>query len=287
MKMRRPSAADGSADIVQTAAWLVVVSIIFVGPYVGQNVLVPLVIASLISFALSPLVTWLVRRGIPRVISVIIVLLTIVSVILGLGLLIGSQARILSAELPTYQTTIRGKIEDLGARFKGPGIFDGALQTITTVQREVEEAVGGPDTTAPARVEVVSEAESPVRTALDWVVPALAPVATAGIVLVFVFLALLDRGDLRDRLIRMLGGDLHRLTDAMEEAGTRISRYLLMQLVVNVSYGIPMALGLWAIGVPGWILWGTLAALMRFIPYVGSMLSAIFPIALAFAVDPS
>lgn len=84
----------------------------------------------------------------------------------------------------------------------------------------------------------------------------------------------------------MLGGNLHRSTDAMEEAGSRISKYLLMQLLVNVSYGIPMALGLWLIGVPGWILWGTLAALMRFIPYVGPMLSAAFPIALSFAVDP-
>ncbi len=133
---------------------------------------------------------------------------------------------------------------------------------------------------------MVSDAASPLRTAAEWLGPALAPLATAGIVIVFVFLALLDRGDLRDRLLQMLGGNLHRSTDAMEEAGTRISKYLLMQLVVNVSYGIPMALGLWFIGVPGWILWGTLAALMRFIPYVGPMLSAIFPIALAFAVDP-
>ena len=84
----------------------------------------------------------------------------------------------------------------------------------------------------------------------------------------------------------MLGGNLHRSTDAMDEAGARISKYLLMQLVVNTTYGIPIALGLWVIGVPGALLWGTVAAVMRFIPYVGPAISAIFPVALAFAIDP-
>ena len=273
-------------DVVRLAAWLTVGGIILVGLYLGRDVLIPLAFAFLLSFALSPLVKWLTRRGLPRVISVTLVLLTVIALLLGLGLVIGSQLRILSAELPTYQSTIRAKIEALGEQMKGPGLFDGAWETITTVQKEVDEVVGGRAGPPPTPVEVVSDEASPIRTAAEWLGPALAPIATAGIVLVFLFLALLDRGDLRDRLIRMLGGSLHRSTDAMEEAGSRISKYLLMQLVVNVSYGIPMALGLWFIGVPGWILWGTLAAVMRFIPYVGPMLSAIFPIALAFTVDP-
>lgn len=281
-----PGPSGPQPDIVRLAAWLVVGAITLVGLYLGQGVLIPLAIAFLISFALSPLVTWLVRRGLPRVLSVLIVLSTVVALIAALGLLIGSQVRMLSSELPSYQNTIRAKINDLGQRMQGPGIFDGAWQTVDAVQKEVEQAVsGGAATEAVTRVEVIPEPVSPFRTAIDWLLPALAPVATMGIVLVFVFLALLDRGDLRDRLIRMLGGNLHRSTDALEEAGRRISRYLLMQLVVNLTYGIPMALGLWLIGVPGWILWGTLAALMRFIPYVGPMLSAIFPLALAFAVD--
>lgn len=277
---------DRSPDVVRLAAWLTIAAIIVIALYVGRDILIPLTIAFLISFALSPLVRWVTRRGLPRVASVTLVLLTVITLLAGLGLVIGLQLRILSAELPTYQSTIRDKIGDLGERMKGPGIFDGAFETIGTVQRAVEQAAGDHSGPAPTRVEVVSDAASPLRTAAEWLGPALAPLATAGIVIVFVFLALLDRGDLRDRLLQMLGGNLHRSTDAMEEAGTRISKYLLMQLVVNVSYGIPMALGLWFIGVPGWILWGTLAALMRFIPYVGPMLSAIFPIALAFAVDP-
>src|SRR5690606_26647744 len=131
------------------------------------------------------------------------------------------------------------------------------------------------------KVEVIPPPTSPFETALAWLGPILEPIATTGIVLVFVFLVLLDRGDLRDRLIRLMGGNLHRSTDALEEAGRRISKYLLMQVVVNVSYAVPLALGLWFIGVPGWIRWGALAALMRFIPYVGPLISAIFPLALA------
>ena len=274
-------------DIVRLAAWLLVAALILSGLYLGQDVLIPLAIAFLISFALSPLVVWLGRRGLPRVPAVILVMATVVTVILGLGLLVGSQVRLLAVQLPTYQSTVRSKIDDLGDSMKGPGIFDGAMDMIDTVQEEVEKAIAQNEESLPqTRVQVVPAPQSPFRTAIAWLVPVLAPVATAGIVLVFVFLALLDRGDLRDRLIRMLGGNLHRSTDAIEEAGSRISKYLLMQLVVNVTYAIPMALGLWLIGVPGWILWGTLAAVMRFIPYVGPMLSAIFPITLAFAVDP-
>lgn len=280
------AAPEAGPDIVRLAAWLTVTAIILLGLYVGQGVLVPLAIAFLISFALSPVVTWLVRRGLPRVVSVILVLMSVMTLILGLGLLVGTQVRSLSADLPNYQSTIRAKIEDLGKEMKGPGVFDGVWQTVTAVRGDVEHAIGGAAPPPATRVEVVSDSNTPIRTALEWLVPALTPIATMGIVLVFVFLALLDRGDLRDRLIRMFGGNLHRATDALEEAGTRISKYLLMQLIVNVSYGVPMALGLWFIGVPGWILWGTLAAIMRFVPYVGPLLSAVFPIALAFAVDP-
>ncbi|QEU07068.1 AI-2E family transporter [Paracoccus yeei] len=285
--MESPVTPGPQPDIVRLAAWFVTAAAILSGLYLGQDVLIPLAIAFLISFALSPLVVWLCRRGLPRVLSVIVVMATVVTVILGLGVLVGSQVRLLAVQLPTYQSTVRDKIDALGDSMRGPGIFDGAWQMVTTVQEEVEKAIAQNEESLPAeRVQVVAQPESPFRTAVAWLVPVLAPVATAGIVLVFVFLALLDRGDLRDRLIRMLGGNLHRSTDAMEEAGSRISKYLLMQLVVNVTYAIPMAAGLWLIGVPGWILWGTLAAVMRFIPYVGPVLSAVFPLALAFAVDP-
>ena len=113
------------------------------------------------------------------------------------------------------------------------------------------------------------------------------PIATAGIVLLFVILILLDRSDLRDRILRLLGSNLNTATDTLDEAADRIGTYLRMQLIVNFSYGIPMAVGLWFIGVPAAVLWGMVAVVMRFVPYVGPMLSSIFPLLLAFAVDPS
>lgn len=287
-----PSLADlgggENGEIIRLAAWLVVTAILIGGLYVGQDVLIPLAISFLISFAMSPLVNWLSRRGLSRVLSVCVVMLTVGVFIAGLTLLVTSQVRTISAELPTYQNTIRSKISDLASQMKGPGILDGALETVDTVQKEVDAAVQGGEGEGGAtqRVQIVPPPVSPFQTAREWLAPALAPLATAGIVLVFVFLVLLDRGDLRDRLIRLMGGNLHRSTDALEEAGRRISKYLLMQIVVNVIYAVPMGLGLWLIGVPGALLWATLAAFMRFIPYVGPMLSALFPLGLAFAVDP-
>lgn len=280
-----------SGDIQRIAAGLLIAGLLIAALRLGQEVLLPLAVSILISFALAPLVSWLVRIGVSRLISVLLVMMTVFALIGGLGMLVATQVRGLSGELPRFQTTIKGKISDLGEQMRGPGFMDRAFEMVGSVQKEVEAAVGSNEPAAvaqerPPRVEVVPAPMSPIDTAVAWLVPALEPLATTGIVLVFVFIILLDRSDLRDRLLRLLGGNLHRSTDAMAEAGSRISRYLLMQLVVNVTYAIPMTLGLWLIGVPGWLLWGTMAAVMRFIPYLGPILSAIFPIALAFAVDP-
>ena len=117
--------------------------------------------------------------------------------------------------------------------------------------------------------------------------PLVAPIATAGLVVVFVIFMLLQREDLRDRIIRLVGAsDVARATEAMDDAAKRISRYLLMQLVINVLYGIPVGIGLYFIGVPNPILWGLLATVLRFIPYLGPVIAALFPIALSFAVAP-
>ena len=274
-------------DALRLAAWLVSTAVIIGGLYLGQDVLMPLAIAFLISFALNPMVRWLVRHGVPRALAVTLVMAAVFLLFAGLALLIASQLAVLSAELPTYQSTIRAKIDDLVMRMSGPGVLDGVFQTFDAVRQEIGQAMASrPANPPPMPVEIVSDDISALGTAAAWLAPAIAPLATTGIVLVFVFLALLDRGDLRDRLLRMLGGNLHQSTDAIEEAGRRISRYLLMQLVVNAGYAVPMTLGLWLIGVPGYVLWGTLAGLMRFVPYVGPILSAVFPLALAFAVDP-
>src|SRR5690606_3708681 len=152
---------------------------------------------------------------------------------------LGAQIRSLSQELPRYQSTINEKLLSLRQSLRAPGPLSGAMETISEVQKQVQDAepAESPEDRV-QRVEIVPDANTPLEQAAAWLLRLAEPLATAGIVIVFVFLALIDRRDLRDRFLRMLGGNLHRTTDAMYEAGERISKYLVMQLVVNVTYGV-------------------------------------------------
>ena len=269
-------------DAIRVAASLVSMAVIVAALYFGQNIIIPIAVALLISFALNPLVTWMSRRGIPRAVATSIAMAAVIVLVAGFGILLAAQIRALALDLPNYQSTILEKLSSLKDSINAPGIFDRAFETLNRVQQEV----AAPDPMSAARrVEVVPAPSSAFEQALIWLGRSIEPLATLGIIFIFVFLTLLDRVDLRDRFLRLMGTDLHRSTDSMEEAGQRISRYLLMQLVVNVSFGVPMGVGLWLIGVPGALLWGTVAAVLRFIPYLGPMISAVFPLSLAFAVD--
>lgn len=272
-------------NIVSFAAALLSATIILGALYYGRDICVPLATAFLISFALNPPVTWLARRGLPRVASTALVMGVLLVVLSGLGFLLAAQVRTLAVELPAYQSTILRKLSDIREKLSAPGAFSGALQTIERVQKEVTSEPPTAQGPAAQRVEVVPTSQTPFEQAFAWLSRSLEPLTVAGIIFIFVFLALVDRTDLRDRLLRLLGSDVHRSTESMEEAGTRVSKYLLMQMTVNVSYGIPMALGLWLIGVPGALLWGCLAAVLRFVPYLGPLISSMFPVALAFATD--
>jgi predicted PurR-regulated permease PerM len=261
-------------------------AVVICGLYYGREILIPLAMAFLITFALNPPVTWLVRRGLPRLLATSLVMGVVVCALAGLGVILGAQVRSIAVELPAYQSTILNKLSDLRESVKAPGFLDGVLQTLQRVQKEVESTEKKPaEGPLPQRVEVVPTQQTPLQQAVTWLGRLLEPLATAGIIFIFVLFALLDIGDLRDRFLRLLGGNFHRSTDAIEEAGARISKYLLMQLIVNVSYGVPLAIGLWIIGVPGALLWGAVAAVLRFVPYLGPLIAAVFPIALAFAVD--
>jgi predicted PurR-regulated permease PerM len=155
-------------------------------------------------------------------------------------------------------------------------------------EAEGEDATSGEgEPVKPVLVRVQSPAPTPLETLRNVGGPLIAPFATAGLVVVLVIFMLLQREDLRDRVLRLVGGrEVARATEAMDDAAKRISRYLLMQLIINLLYGIPVGIGLYFIGVPNPILWGCLATVLRFIPYLGPVLAALFPIALSFAVAP-
>jgi predicted PurR-regulated permease PerM/GAF domain-containing protein len=261
-----------------------IAALVIAALYFGRELLIPIALATFLSFLLDPAVSRLKRWGLPRALAVALVSITALAALVGAGTYLTSQLRELSADLPAYQDTIRGKIKNLRSELGGPSSWDGAVQTFDAVQKQIESSA---QKARVQQVEVVTPPPSSMKTAAQWLERVGGPIATAGIVLLFVILILLDRDSLRDRVLRLMGGgNLHLATDALQEATTRIGRYLRMQLIVNASYGVPMAVGLYFIGVPGAVLWGALATVMRFVPYVGPMISAVFPLALAFAVDP-
>ena len=268
--------------------------------YVGQDFLVPLALSILLSFVLAPLVVGLRRLGLPRVPAVIVVALVAAAAIGSLALVMTRQAVQLADNLPRYEQTVREKIRELRAAAPSGGVIDRTAATIKELNEELEQAATPEPATVgrtaesgeigvdrPIPVEMQDIKTSPLQALLGFLGPVVGPIGTGGLVVVFTIFILLQREDLRDRAIRLFGGrDLTRATQAMNDAARRVSRYLLMQLIVNVAYGVPVGVGLWLIGVPNALLWGLLAAILRFIPYVGPVIAALFPLMLAIAADP-
>lgn len=258
--LARVGALDLPITGIRVFVSLGIAALVIAALYFGRLVLVPLALALLLSFVLNPVVMRLKRWGLPKVIAVVSVVAAALLVLGVAGLFVGNEVRVLSAELPSYQSNIRGKLRGLRAQIRAPGMFEGARKTFDVVQSEVAaaaaESANGKRKPAVQKVQVIPSELSPVDQARAALARLGGPLSDAALVLVFVIFILLDREDLRDRLLRLWGQNLHRATDALDEAGARISRYLGMQLLVNVSYGIPMAAGLWFIGVPGALLWG-------------------------------
>ena len=287
-----PAAPAGSAAPARQPLMYGLVSgaVIVAALYFGRDMLMPLALAALLGFVLDPMVSWLKRRGLPRAVAVVVVVTTAVALLAGAGWFMYGQLRQLASDLPAYETNINQKVRSLGKTLRQPGMFDRYSRVVDRFEREIDPsqrpATPAARASAPQQVQLVGQSPSTVQRALGWLDTVATPLTMAGIVFVFVVLILLDKGDLRGRAVRLLGTDLHRTTDALSDAGKRVSKYLSMQLLVNATYGIPLAVGLLFIGIPGALVWGLLAAVLRFVPYVGPMIASVFPLALAFAVDP-
>ena len=266
---------------------LIAIGVVVAALYFAKDFFVPLVLAALISFLLAPLIRRFESWHMGRIGSVIAATLLAFAAIGGLGYIVTGQLIDLANKLPDYKTNLREKITSL----KQPrgGTLDRATQTIQELTAEITESdpaeiapPNSPPSTAkepPVPVEVVHQADNAVTTLKNFLAPILSPLATAAIVIVFVIFMLLEREDLRDRIIHLIGHDqLHLTTQALDDAGQRVSRYLLAQFCVNASYGIPIGIGLYFLGIPNAVLWGLLATILRFIPYLGPWLAASFPV---------
>lgn len=309
--------------IVAVATCIVVAAL-----YLAQEVLIPLALAFLLTFLLAPMVHMLERRRVPRVPAVLTVVIAVFLVIGTLGWVVVGQVIDLANSLDQYKGNIVAKIEkveskggffsrmsrfgqEVGKDLDKPTTQQSATEPAAEIAaQEVARRTNNPKTVTeaskaavpnpatqptkenPLPVAVVQPRPSPVEALEKYAGLVLGPLGTAGIVLVFVIFMLLSREDLRDRVIRLVGyGQMHVTTRALDDAATRISRYLTAQAIVNGTYGAAIALGLWIIGrtlgdhpFPNVILWGLLCAVLRFIPYIGPWIASAFPLAIAFAV---
>jgi predicted PurR-regulated permease PerM len=302
--IRQPFKARSSEELMallSAMATAVLAVIIVTMLYFGREIIIPIAMAILLSFVLGPLVGLLQRIRVPRGLAVVSVVIFAFAVIFATGSLLASQLTQLAGDLPRYQSTITEKIQSFRETAAGRGTLERASGMLKDLSKELDKpkdaqsAPGlgpslGPKAQAspsPVPVEVRQPDPGALESLRSLISPLLHPLATTGIIIIFVIFILLQREDLRNRLIRLAGShDLQRTTAAIDDAAARLSRLFLIQLLLNGTFGLVIGIGLGLIGVPSAILWGILAAVLRFVPYIGAAIAALFPLALAVAVDP-
>jgi len=270
--------------------------------YFTREILVPLAFALTLTFVLTPAVILLERLRIGRVLSVILTVLAFITAAGCITWLITNQLVDVANQLPSYRQNINTKIQALRSPGKGP--LARAAQSVKEIGQELSRS--DPPATAPTAsqtprqknaqrvpgqpvpVQVVPNGTDSLTDVRDLATKFLAPLGVTGIVVILTIFMLIERKDLRNRLLRLVGlGQLSIMTQALDDAAQRVSRYLLIQFLVNAGFGALFGTGLYFIGVPNAALWGVLAGLLRIVPYVGTMVAATLPIILSLAVFDS
>ncbi|MEO8494318.1 MAG: AI-2E family transporter [Planctomycetota bacterium] len=283
--MAQPKKTSEPLSILTLASIAVVIAAL----YLGKGLLVPLTLAVLLSFLLSPICDWLERRWLGRIPAVLVTAFLGFSVLGMVGWTAAVQITSLAPKIPEYRTNIETKISSVNSYTVA------ALRNITSTAHEMgaklsptelaNEGLGNVE--QPYSVRVVSSPSSPLQIFGGMFGTLLEVLGSSGIVIVLVVFFLVQREDLRDRFIHLIG-KTHVIvtTQMLEDAGTRVTRYLSMLFLMNVTFGISVGIGLYLIGVPNAVLWGILAAVLRFIPYIGPWIAAAMPLALSMAISP-
>ena len=275
---------------------MLVLAIAIATLYLAREVLIPLAFAVILTLVLTPAVAWLQKIRLGRVPAVLLVMAVLMAVAGGVGWVIANQLVAVANQLPTYQKNIHNKIEAMST----PGVvpLGRATQSMKELGQELLSPATAPSppstgerrTSAgrPVSVNVVETPQSELEHLRDVITPFLRPAAKCGFVLIFCVFLLIKREDLRNRLLRLAGlGQLNLMTQALDDATQRVSRYLLLQFLVNAGFGVLFGAGLYFIGVPYAALWGAVAGLLRIVPYVGTLVAAILPMALSLAAFDS
>ncbi len=279
--------ASGLATVAHgfTIAALIVLFLHLASPIVQ-----PLVIAALLSFILAPVMRSLRNWGLPKVGSALACVILTLTIIGTLGITLVLQGRQLASDLPSYESNLRGKIQSLSTSLLASGILERASSTLRDLRGELARSgssSGATEVAKPFPVEIHQPEPRGLEAFANIVRPLLSPLASSALVILFLLFILLQREDIRDRLLRIAGtADLQRSTAALDDAATRLGRFFLMQTLLNSGFGVFIAIALTIIGVPNAVLWGILAGLMRFVPFVGSLIAAVFPVAVAAGADP-
>jgi len=280
-----------------------IIVLVFAVLYLAKPVVIPIALSILLTFVLTPAVLWLEKWKVPRMPAVLTVALATFGMMIGVIWTTASQIHSLAGELPNHRAEIQEKLDllksDSGSVFSRFGRMvdelstgfsksetDSGTQGQALSNETFVSPTGVPNTTAQAPTVVVTEARPPLEVLLNAVKPVLEPLATGCVVVVLVLFFLIKREDVRFRLFSLRGeGSLTGTTRLLTDASDRVSRYLLYLLMVNATFGIWFGLGLYFIGVPYAVLWGFLTLALRFIPYLGSPASVLFPLLISIATS--
>ena len=272
------------SSLVNGAAGLTIIALVIAALHFADDFLIPLALAGFLSFILQPLVQWLDNHGWPRPLAVSsVVLLT--TLLLGLaGIFLAREASNLAAELPRYEANLRAKAKTVADTLQSVGVWHNASKVLERVEGELKT----PLTEAPPlKVEVRQGEVRPLASLLAYVQLTLSPLATIGLTFLFTVFILLQYHDLRDRIVHLMGPkEIGRSTQALNEAALDLSHFFRLQAGLNLSFGVAVGFILWLIGLPNPALWGALAAVSRFIPYIGGLAAAVGPLLIAASVEP-
>jgi len=262
------------------ALWLIAAVMVLAVLHFGRDVFIPMALALLLSVVLIPPARVLQRIGLPRALVVTLLLLLALGAIAGVVLLVISQVLSLAADLPSWEMNLRAKLRGLS---DGSGVLERAMGTL----RRLSEELGGGgvgDPTAAAIPVAPTATGGTLEAFLDMAGVVASPIASLAIALLLMAYLLMQREDVRDRFLRLAGmNDIHRTTRAMADATERVGRFLLMQMLLNFVFGLGMGVGLALIGVPNAPLWGVLAFVLRFIPFIGAWIALALPLLVSFA----
>ncbi len=256
--------------------------------YYGQQILIPIVLAILLSLLLAPCVRALQKIRIPKSAAIISVVCIAFALLFAMTAVLATSLTNLAGDLPRYESNLREKARSLKFATSGGDTIEKAANVLKDLQTELQQpqqSLTSFTSNKPILVEIREPNFGPLDPVISAVAILIHPLTQLGIVILMVVLILFNREDLRNRLVRLAGtGDIHRTTIALDEAGDRLSLLFTTQLLINGLTGAFIGIALAVIGIPGAILWGVLTAVMRFVPYVGVFMSAVFPIIIAAAI---